>query len=89
MSVSAFDYRNGYPVVVARPANPSKAIASAIHHKSSDDILYEQETRFFGYLSKDGISVLNSDGAVIDVIKPGDSLIGGPQFERPRAEVRN
>lgn len=77
-------FRGAFPVMVARPTDPEKALALAKVALERNDIelfqrlperVGEGNYTFVGWLSLDGRRVVNEAGETIDELKAGDSLV--------------
>jgi len=85
-----FVFKGGEPMRVLRPEDAAVKLAAVnlipegTPHKISaeafDRALSDQPHQFIGFAGKDG-SILDKFGKVIDTVKPGDSFVGGKQFE--------
>lgn len=93
-----FVFKGGEPMRVLRPEDAALKMATAgfpeamaanpgstdvpLDAEAFDRALSEQPHQFIGFAGKDG-SILDKFGKVIDTVKPGDSFVGGKQFELP------
>ncbi len=89
-----FVFRDGFPMVVLRPADAEKKVAAVkvitegMPHKEAsrllDEALNDQPHQFIGYLSKSKAGdIVDAWGRVKFNVQPGDSFCSGPEFAPP------
>ena len=78
--------RDGLRMQVIRPSDPQKAVELALEFQKKNDVWNFQrvpelvealgiEYTFAGFLSEDGKSILDANGAVVDTPQAGDSFV--------------
>lgn len=87
-----FVFKGGEPMRILRPKDAAVKLATieaapdgtphAVASELFDRALNEQPHQFVGFAGKDG-NVLDKFGRVVGPMLPGDSFVGGSQFELP------